>query len=191
MGCCLNHEMSLDRLRAKAILTEDELNQLKVQKMVQEKKLALSEEARGELEKQTELLRQVLEDKEKEINDAKDKLHQAKDEAIQEYCDSDALLVELGGSFAEGFDNYLSQVKASYPDLDLSHVTIDAQAQTSIQLVHLESTDELFTDDAFGDDPRGDGDTGPVIDGTGHPDEAQLVADKKTSVQQQFFFFFG
>ena len=35
--------------------------------MVQEKKLALSEEAWGELEKQTELLRQVLEDKEKKL----------------------------------------------------------------------------------------------------------------------------
>ena len=60
--------------------------------MVQEKKLALSEEARGEQERQTELLRKVLADKEKEINEAKDQLHQAKEEVIREYHDSDALL---------------------------------------------------------------------------------------------------
>ena len=73
-----------------------------------------------------ELLKQVLEDKEKEINDTKKQLRQAKEEAIREYRDSDALLSELEGSFAEGFDNTLHQVKASYPDLDISHVTIDA-----------------------------------------------------------------
>lgn len=96
--------------------------------MIQENKLTLSEEAQGELEKQTKLLRQVLKDKEKEINDAKDKLGQAKDKAIREYCDSKALLAELGGSFAKGFNDCLCQVKTSYLDLDLSHVTIDAQA---------------------------------------------------------------
>ena len=73
-----------------------------------------------------ELLKQVLEDKEKEINDTKKQLRQAKEEAIREYRDSDTLLSELEGSFAEGFDNALHQVKASYPDLDISHVTIDA-----------------------------------------------------------------
>ena len=51
IGCCLNHETALDRLRAKATLMEDELNELKSWKVVQEKKLSLSEEARCELEK--------------------------------------------------------------------------------------------------------------------------------------------
>lgn len=41
-------------------------------KVVQEKKLALSEQVRGELEKQMEVLKKVLEDKEKEITDSKD-----------------------------------------------------------------------------------------------------------------------
>ena len=72
IGHCLNHETTLDCIRAKANLTEDELKELKAWKMVQEKKLALSKEERGELEKQTKLLRQVLEDKEKEIRNAKD-----------------------------------------------------------------------------------------------------------------------
>ena len=93
-------------------------------------------------------MRQVLEDKEKEIIDTKDKLRQAKEEEICEYRDSDTLLAELGGSFAKGFDDCLRQVKASFPELDLSHVNINAQAQTSVQPVHSESTDELFANDA-------------------------------------------
>ena len=51
MGRCLNHETSLDRIRAKANATKDKLNELRAWKTVQEKKLALSEEAREELEK--------------------------------------------------------------------------------------------------------------------------------------------
>ena len=132
MDRCLNHETSLDHLRAKANSTEDELNELKSWKVVQEKKLTLPKEARGKLEKQTKLLRQVLANKEKEINDTKDRLRQAKEEAIHEYRDSNALLAELGGSFVEGFDDCLRQVKASHPNLDLSNINIDAQAQTSV-----------------------------------------------------------
>ena len=128
MGCCLNHETSLDRLWVKANLTEDELNELKSWKVVQEKKLALSEEVRGELEKQKELLQKVLANKENEITKAEDRLRQAKEEAIREYHDSNALPAELGGSFVEGFDDCLRQVKASHPDLDLSNINIDAPA---------------------------------------------------------------
>ena len=94
------------------------------------------------------MLKWFLEDKEKEINDAKDQLLQVKEEAIREYRDSDALLAELGGSFAKGFDDAFRQVKASYPDLDVSHVNIDAQAQSLVQPIHSESTNELFADDA-------------------------------------------
>ena len=50
-GRYLNHEIALDRLRAKETLTEDELSELKSWKVVQEKKLTLLEEARGKLEK--------------------------------------------------------------------------------------------------------------------------------------------
>ena len=76
------------------------------------------------------MLKQVLEDKEKEIKTAKDQLCQAKEDAIREYRDSDALLAKLGGSFADNFDDCFRQVKASFPDLDLSYISIDAQAQT-------------------------------------------------------------
>lgn len=92
------------------------------------RKLETSEQLRGELEKQTEVLRKVLEDKEKEITDSKDQLWWAKEDAIQEYRDFDALLVELGSSFDDGFDDFFLQVESSYLDLDLSHISIDPQA---------------------------------------------------------------
>ena len=69
---------------------------------------------------------------------------------------------ELGGTYAEGFDDCLRPVKASFPELDLSHVSINAQAQTSAQPVHSESTDKLFANNALADDPRGDGESTPI-----------------------------
>ena len=65
------------------------------------------------------VLRQVFEDKEKEIPTAKDHLHQAKEEATREYRDSDVYLMELDGTYVDGFDDCLRQVKTSFPDLDL------------------------------------------------------------------------
>ena len=43
--------------------------------------------------------KKALEDKDKEVRDLKDQLLQAKGVAIREYCDSDALLSELGDSY--------------------------------------------------------------------------------------------
>ena len=79
---------------------------------------------------QVEALKKILKDKEAEISEAKHHLHQAKEDVVQKYRDSNALLKELGGSFADSFDDYFCKVKASFFDLDLSHVSIDAQAQT-------------------------------------------------------------
>ena len=162
-----------------------------------EKKLACSEQAREELEKQTELLRQVLEDKEKEIRDARDQLRQAKEVAIREYRDSDALLVELGTSFAEGFDDALCQVKTSYPDLNVSHVTIKVHDQLTTQPVLLESTEDLFADDATVDlqGDRGattEGQLKTVKEGTRHLEDVQTVEEKDNApaVQQQILFLF-
>ena len=195
MGHCLNHEMMLDHVRVKARSTEDELAKLKAWKTVQDKKLALLEQVRGVLEKQMEVLWQVLEDKEKEIQTTKNQLRQAKEEATREYRDSDAYLMELGGTYADGFDDCLRQVRASFLDLDLSHVTINVQAQTSVQPVHSESTDELFADDALVDNPHGDGETAsiesqikPINDSTRQPDEVVEEKDENAPIQQQFFF---
>ena len=52
-----------------------------------------------------ESLEKVLANKEKEIKDAKDQLRQAKEAAVHEYCDSDALFEELGTSYADDFDD--------------------------------------------------------------------------------------
>ena len=76
---------------------------------------------------------------------------------MREYHEFDALLKELGGSFADGFDNCFRQVKASFPDLDLSHVSIDVQAKTLAQPVYSEGIDELFADKT-NPNPQGDRD---------------------------------
>ena len=120
MGWCLNHEMALNHVRAKANETEDELNGLKAWKVGMEKKFATSESVRKELKENVETLKKVLDDKEKEIKDAKDQLYQAKEATICEYRDSDALLEELETSYADGFDDAVCQAKKAYPNIDFS-----------------------------------------------------------------------
>ena len=105
-----------------------------------------------------------------------------KKEAVCEYRDSDALLSKLGESFTEGFDDALRQVKSSYLDLDVSHVTIDTQAQSTAQPVLSESIEDLFVEDV--DDAavtlQGDRDVAPggqekvVEEGTRHPEDANV-----------------
>ena len=58
----------------------------------------------------------------------KDQLRQAKEMAIREYRDSDALLSELGDSYLEGFYDALHQIKKAYPDLDMSNIKVEDQA---------------------------------------------------------------
>ena len=82
-----------------------------------EQKLKLPEQARDEYHKLTEELKKTLEDKEKEV-------HQAKEVAVLEYRDSDALILELGVSYNDNFDDAPCQVKALYPELDVSSVNI-------------------------------------------------------------------
>ena len=71
-------------------------------KEVQFNKLDLTRQLLEESEAQVE-----EEQVEEEILEAKGQLRQAKEDAVREYRDSDALLKELGGSFANGFDNCL------------------------------------------------------------------------------------
>ena len=96
---------------------------------------------------QMEALKKVLNDKEDKISNSKKQLRRAKEDAIKDYYNFDALLAELGGSFADGFDDCLRQVKASFPNLDLSHVTIDAKGQTPARPTDSIGIDELFVDD--------------------------------------------
>ena len=70
-----------------------------------EKKFAMSEKVKKELEEHMETLRKVLEDKENKVKDAKDQLHQVKQATIREYRDSNTLLQELGTSYMDGFND--------------------------------------------------------------------------------------
>ena len=85
----------------------------------------------------TEELKKVLEDK-------KNDLRHAKETAILEYRDSDALLSELGVSYNDGFDDALRQAKALYPNLDFSSVNISIPEPTSVQPDQSDDTNELF-----------------------------------------------
>ena len=119
-----HHETALGRVCEKAKLVEEELFELKNWKLVTEQKLKLAKQARDEFHKLTEELKKTLEDKEKEF-------HQANEVAVLEYRDSDALISELGVLYNDGFDDALHQVKALYPELDLSSINISVPKPTS------------------------------------------------------------
>ena len=155
MDRCLNRENTLDRVRAKAEQTEEELGQLHKWKSNMEKKLELSEQARKELEQKTDEASTALEKKEKEIQELKEEIRHAKEVAVQEYCDSNSLLSELADSFLQGFDDSLRQIKKVYPELDVSMIKVDDQGQTSAIPVTSENTEDLFGDETA----QGDGES--------------------------------
>ena len=142
MDRSLHQEMALERVREKAKLTEEELFELRNWKVVTEQKLKLAERTRDEYQKMTEELKTVLEDKENELRLAKEK-------AVQEYRDSDALLTELGVSYNDGFDDALCQAKALYPKLDFSAVNINVAEATSVQPDGSDDTNELFGEEGL------------------------------------------
>ena len=121
----------------KAKLAEEELFELKNWKLVTKQKLKLAEQAKDEFQKLTEELKKTLEDKEEEVR-------QAKEVAVLEYCDSDALIAELGVSYNDDFDDTLRQAKALYPKLDFSSVNISVPEPTSIHPEQSDDTNELF-----------------------------------------------
>ena len=81
-----------------------------------------------------------MEDKENDIRHAKEK-------AVMEYRDSDALLSELEVSYNDGFDDALRQAKALYPKLDFSSVNITVPEATSVHPEQADDTNELFGDE--------------------------------------------
>ena len=124
-------------MRERAKLAKEELFELRNWKLVMEKKLKLAEQARDEFQKLTEELKKTLEDKEK-------KVRQAREAAVLEYRNSDALIVELGVSYNDGFDDALRQAKALYPKLDFSSVNISVPEPTSVHPEQSDDTNELF-----------------------------------------------
>ena len=127
-------------------------------KEVQVNKFDLTKKLLEESKAQVQALKEILKDKESEISEAKSQLRQAKKDAVWEYHNSDTLLKELGVFFADNFDDCFCQVKVSFLDLDLSHVSINAQAQTPAQPIYSEGTNELFAKKT-NLDPQGDVDT--------------------------------
>ena len=126
MDRALHQEMALERVHEKARLTDEELLELKSWKVVTEQKLKLAEQTRDEYQRMTEEFKTVLEDKE-------NKLRLAKEKAVQEYRDSDALLTELETSYNDGFDDALRQAKALYPKFDFLAVNINVAEAMSVQ----------------------------------------------------------
>ena len=140
MDRALHQETALERVRERARLADEELLELKNWKVVTDKKLKLEEQARDEYQRMTEDLKTVLEDKE-------DELRLAKEKAVQEYRDSDALLTELGTSYNDGFDDALRQAKALYPKFDFSAVNINITEGMSVQPDASDDTAELFVEE--------------------------------------------
>ena len=91
-----------------------------------EQKLKLVEQARDEFQKLTKELKKTLKDKENEVR-------HAKEAAVLEYRDSDALLAELEVSYNDGFDDALRQAKVLYPKLDFSSINISVPELMSVQ----------------------------------------------------------
>ena len=150
-----------------------------------EKKFDLSEKVRKELKQRTEEAKKALEDKDKEVQDLKDQLYQAKEVAIREYRNSDALLSELGDSYLEGFDDALRQIKKAFRDLDVSNIKVEDQAQTSVMPIASEDTEDLFAEDVN----QGDGGSAqvPNVQGQAQPigdDIHQLEQEKDVDVQE-------
>ena len=95
---------------------------------------------RDENQRTVEELKAVLEDKE-------DELRLAKEKAVQEYRDSDALLTELGTSYTDGFEDALRQAKALYPKFDFSGVDINVAEGMSVQPDASDDTANLFAEE--------------------------------------------
>ena len=194
---CVSHETVLGRLKEKLGAKESEMQELLAWKDVQIGKLDLTKQLLKESEAQVKALNKILKDKQAEISEAKSQLRHAKDVAIREQRDFNDLLRELDSSFAYGFDDCLRQVKASFPNLDLSHVNIDTQPQTPAQPVSSLGTEDLFIDNlVLG--TLGDGETPPVNQAKPASDKARPQEEDSTAegkggedpvAQDQSFFF--
>ena len=104
------------------------------------------------------MLKNVLKDNEGEISSLRKQVLQAKEDGKTEFRNFDAFLYELGGCFADGFNDWLHLVKASFLDLELSQISIDAATQTPTRSVEPEDTDELFKANPI-PNTQGDGET--------------------------------
>ena len=127
---------------------------------------------RKELKQSTKDAKKTLEGKEKEMQDLKEGLRQAKETAVRKYRDSNALLSELGDLFLQGFDDTLHQVKKAYPNLDVSNIKVEDQAQISVMPVTSNDTNNLLAEV----DGIGDGESAPTLPITNSANQPILKA---------------
>lgn len=86
----------------------------------------------------------MFQDKAGEISKLREQVRQAKEDGKTDFRNSDDFLTELSDCYDDGFQECLRQLKALYPDLDVSQVSLDNVAQTSAPTVNHEDTDEIF-----------------------------------------------
>ena len=98
---------AVDRLKERAKTIETGLRELETWKEVQIKKLDLTKKVFEESEEKTEVLTNVLKDKEREVSSLKKQVRHAKEDVVKEFRDFDAFLYELGGCFTDSFNDYL------------------------------------------------------------------------------------
>ena len=82
--------------------------------------------------------------KEVVVTTIREKVRWAKEDGKTKYCNSDGSLNELNDCYDDGFQECICQVKALYPNLDVSQVSLDNVVQTLAGTVDHEGTDEIF-----------------------------------------------
>ena len=178
MDRCLAREKWVDRLKEKAEIAETELNELRAQKESQVKKLSMTKKALEELEILADKLRKVLQDKEGEISKLREQIRRAKEDEMTEFHNSDGFLTQLSDCYENSFQECLRQVKALYPNLDVSQVSLDNVAQTPARTVDHEGTDEILEADPI-----------PNVQGDGeapHEDEqVKSVGDENHPIRKE------
>ena len=120
----------------------------------------------------------MMEDLKKALEDKEQEVCQAKEVAVLEYHDSDALLSELEVSYNDSFDDALRQVKALYPKLDVSSINISVPEQTFIHPTQSEDTNELYGDDV----PVTNASVDLTVEGKSKNEEARQVKECETPI---------
>ena len=185
MDCCMAQKKLVDDLKEKVEAAETGLNELKTWREVQIKKLDVTKKALEESESHAEALKKVLKDKEGEISLLRKQVLLAKEDGKTKFCNSDGFFYELGGCYADGFNECLRQVKALFPDLDISQISINAMTQIPARSIELEGTDALFQANPT-PDAQVDGDAAlqdeqvKSVEDENHPfEEAKMAGNKK------------
>ncbi|XP_050241388.1 uncharacterized protein LOC126690323 [Quercus robur] len=124
---CLNRESTLDRVRAKAEQTEEELGQLHKWRSKMEKKLELSEKARKELEEKTASALTAIEKKEAEIKELKEEIRHAKEVAVEDYRCSETYLYLVGSKYFKWRVDHLEEAleEASEEELEEAEAVVE------------------------------------------------------------------